>query len=465
MSMGRRARQRIAGVGAALSLLAAASVAAAAILIVVLLESHSATGVLHALDTRVLAAADQGPQGAGGPRTPSQDPLALVHANVVNVRTGTIARDTTVVLRAGRIESIGQTAPPTGVRVLDVRGRFLVPGLIDAHTHLTDLAGARYALESGVTTARGAGVSSYADVGIRELARKGAIAGPELLAVGYHVRPRLAEEAFLNDPSLSSLMAGVTTIEQIRQAVRMNLSHGVDWIKVMATERAGTADTDPRKQVYSEDELRAVVEEAATKQVPVLAHAHGDEGARAAVRAGVRSIEHGTYLSDTTLALMKEKGTFLVPTYAVVTDMLEPGGDYDVPALQIRARHMLPRLAETIQRAHAMGVKIGAGSDTRYAYGSLTRVSQELDYYVTFGFTPLQALQAATLVNAELLGREKSIGVLEPGFEADIVAVDRDPLTNIRVLQDPLLVISNGRVAVDRLDFGRPATAPPSASR
>ena len=387
---------------------------------------------------------------------PPQEPAALIHANVVDVRTGTIARDTTVVLRDGRIASIGQTAAPSGIRTVDLRGKYLVPGLIDAHTHLQDFASARLALDSGVTTVRVSGVPNYADVGLRELARKGEIAGPDVLASGYHVRPRLAEEAFLNDPTQSPLLAGVTSIDRLRQAVRMNLAHGADWIKVMATERAGTVDTDPRAQVYTEEELRAAVDEAATKNVPVQAHAHGDEGAIAAVRAGARSIEHGTYLSDATLALMKEKGTWLVPTYIVVGDLATTAGDYDVPALQIRARHMLPRLADTIRRARALGVKVGAGTDTRYAWGSLGRIAQELEQYVSLGFTPLQALQAATLVNADLLRLDKSIGAIAVGYEADLLAVDGDPLVDILTLHDPLLVVSNGRIVVNRLEFARP---------
>jgi imidazolonepropionase-like amidohydrolase len=118
-------------------------------------------------------------------------------------------------------------------------------------------------------------------------------------------------------------MAGVTTIDRMRRAVQMNLAHGVDWIKILATERAGTADTDPRKQVYTEEEIRAIVQEAATRDVPVQAHAHGDEGAMAAVKAGVRSIEHGTYLSDATLQLMKQHGTYLDPTYTTVIDLTD----------------------------------------------------------------------------------------------------------------------------------------------
>ncbi|HEY2944864.1 MAG TPA: amidohydrolase family protein [Vicinamibacteria bacterium] len=384
------------------------------------------------------------------------EPIALVNASVVDVRTGRVSSGATVVLRGGRIESVAPGPAPAGVKVLDLRGRYLLPGLIDAHTHLATLRAARTALESGVTTARSSGTSSYADVGLRELARKGAIDGPDIVASGYHVRPNVAEEAFLGDPSLSDMMSGVDTVDEIRRMVRANLAHGVDFIKVLATERAGTADTDPRKQVYTEAELRALVEEAASKGVPVQAHAHGDEGARAAVRAGVRSIEHGTYLSDETLALMKERGTYFVPTYTTVLDLVEPGGDYDIPALHLRGQHMLPRIRHAVQRAHALGVKIVTGADTGYGPNSVTRISQEVVNLVELGLTPLEAVQAATVTAAELLRLEKTTGAVEAGLEADLVVVDGNPLQDPGVLRDPLLVVSNGRVAVNRLEMAKP---------
>jgi imidazolonepropionase-like amidohydrolase len=386
---------------------------------------------------------------------PSNEPLALVNANVVNVRDGRVMPGATVVLRNGRIDSINTSAAPAGIKALDLKGRYLLPGLIDAHTHAADFPSFRRALESGVTTVRSAGVSNFADVGFHQLVKNGAMAGPDVVTAGYHVRPQMAPEAFLGDPSYVDLMAGVTTIERLRRAVQLNLSHGADWIKILATERAGTADTDPRKQVYTEEEIRAVVQEAATKNVPVEAHAHGDEGAMAAVKAGVRSIEHGTYLSDATLAAMKTRGTYLDPTYTTVIDLAEAGGDYDVPALRIRGEYMLPRLRDVIGRAHRMGVKIVAGTDTGYGPGSLTRVSQEVTHFVEMGFTPLEALQSATTVSAEMLRLEKSVGSVEVGYEADLIAVEQNPLERIATLQDPLLVISNGRIGLDRLDFGR----------
>ncbi len=385
----------------------------------------------------------------------SQEPLALTNANVIDVKSGTVTRGATIVLRGGKIESVATAAPPSGIKTLDLAGKYVLPGLIDAHTHASTFDEMRRALESGVTTVRSAGVSNSADVGFRELARKGAVAGPDVVTCGYHVRPRLANEAFLSDPQFSDLMSGVDTIEKMRRAVQMNLAHNVDWIKILATERAGTADTDPRKQVYTEREIAAIVAEAATKNAPVEAHAHGDEGAAAAVKAGVRSIEHGTYLSDATLQMMKDKGVYLVPTYTTVIDLTEPGGDYDEPALQIRGQHMLPRLRQTIQHAHKMGVKIVTGGDTSYGPKSLTRIPLEMTHFVEMGFTPLESIQSATVTAAELLRLEKAIGQIQPGFEADLIAVDGNPLENIVVVQDPLLVISNGRVAVNRLSFAK----------
>jgi imidazolonepropionase-like amidohydrolase len=393
-----------------------------------------------------------------GPAVPPQQPTAIVNANVVSVREGRIIPNATVVLREGKILTVGTGAAPAGLTVVDARGRYVVPGLIDAHTHIANLRAARTALESGVTTVRSAGVSAFVDVGLRELVKKGAVAGPDVLAAGYHVRPQLAEDAFLVEPSLSAFLdGGVTTPEAIREVVRANLARGVDWIKTTSTERAGLPDTDPRRQLYTDDEVRVMVEEAAAKGIPVMAHAHGEEGALAAVQAGVRSIEHGTYLSEDALRLMAEKGTYLVPTYATVVDLVEPGGDYDNRDLRLRGRHLLPRLRETVQRAMKLGVKIVTGADTGYGPNSVTRVSHEIAAFVEMGMTPLQALQSATTRAAELLTLTARTGAIEPGLEADLLVVERNPLQHVGTLDDPLLVMSNGRIVVNRLSFGRQA--------
>ena len=383
------------------------------------------------------------------------EPLALIHANVLDVRTGRIAANQTVLLRSGKIESVSGAPAAAGIKTVDLAGRTLVPGLVDAHTHVANFAAAKRALESGVTTVRSSGVALFVDVSLRELAKSGAIAGPDFLASGYHVRDHLAEEAFYSDPSLSDLMGGVRTIPDIRRVVRMNLAHGVDWIKINATERAGTPETDPRKQMWSEAEMRAIVEEAALKGVRVQAHAHGAEGALDAVKAGVASIEHGTYLTDEALDLMKLKGIAFVPTYSTLIDLAEPGGDYDTPALILRGQAMLPRLGEAVQRAYKKGILIVTGGDTGYGPNSITRVSHEVQNFVKLGMTPIDAIRAATVNAAVLFKMEKTIGAIEPGLDADLIAVAENPLDDVGTLQDPLLVVSNGRVVVDRLNFGK----------
>jgi imidazolonepropionase-like amidohydrolase len=392
-------------------------------------------------------------QTRGADGTYPQPRVGFINGNVVDVRNGSVRR-ATVVVEAGRIVSIDAGGPPAGAEIIDLRGKYLVPGLMDAHTHLDNLAAARRALETGVTTVRSASVGSYRDVSLRELVKAGYLVGPEVLAAGLFVSPNL-DDAILADPGLGPLITGVTGPDRLRQLVRVNLARGVDVVKTRGTERAGLPQTDPRQQTYTEVELRAVVEEAATRDVPVLAHAHGDEGAYAAVRAGVRSIEHGTYLSDSTLALMKARGTFLVPTYSTVIDLVEPGGDYDDPVTRARGMHMLPRLEATVRAAHRLGIKIVAGADVGYGSQSITRVSHEVANFVRLGMSPVEALRSATLTAAELFRIEKRTGAIEVGLEADLIVVEHDPLEQIGTLQDVLLVMSNGRIGLNRLSFGK----------
>jgi len=383
-----------------------------------------------------------------------QPHLALVNGNVLDVRTGEIAADATVVLWEGKIVSIEPGPAPAGAEVIDLEGRYVLPGLFDAHTHLDDLDRARRALQSGVTTARSASVGSFRDVVIGEMSKAGYIAGPDYLGAGVFVTPYI-EDAVLADPELMRLPVPIQSEDDLRALVRINVENGARVIKTRGTERAGRPDTDPREQVYTEAQLRAVVEEATRLGVFVLCHAHGDEGARAAVAAGVRSIEHGTYLSDETLHLMKERGTYFVPTYTTMIDLLEPGGDYDDPVVKFRGLHMLPRIEDTFRRARTLGIPIVTGADSSYGPESISRVSTEIVNYVKLGMSPLEAIQSGTLRAAELFGIEKETGALEPGLEADLIVIEKNPLEDIRVIQDIILVISNGRVGLKRLPFGR----------
>jgi imidazolonepropionase-like amidohydrolase len=298
------------------------------------------------------------------------------------------------------------------------------------------------------------GVSHFVDVGLRELAAQGVIDAPEILAAGYHVRPRPAEGLFLDEPVLADLYEpGVRGAESLRRLARVMIARDVDFIKTNATERAGLAETDPRKPFYDEVELRALVEEARAAGVPVAAHAHGNEGGRAAVLAGVRSIEHGTYLNEETLRLMVERGTFLVPTIAVVSDLTIPGGDYDNAVLQIRGRHMLPRVRETAALAHRLGVKLVTATDTGYGPESVVRLSHELIEFVGLGLSPIEAIRAATTVAAELLGVADHTGRIDAGFDADLIVLERNPLEDIGAYQDPMMVINNGKIVLDRVQW------------
>jgi imidazolonepropionase-like amidohydrolase len=384
-------------------------------------------------------------------------PLAVTHANVVDVVSGTITRNATIVVQGRLVTSIvAGGAVPAGARVVDAGGRYVTPGLIDAHTHIASVANARRALESGVTTVRSASTPHYEDVAIRELVKSGVLAGPDVVAAGVFVTPDLGE-TILADPRLGQwAQSGVRTPEALRGVVRVNLDHKVDVIKTRGTERAGLPNTDPRKQTYNEAELRAVMEEAATGHVPVMVHAHGDEGAYAAVAAWARSIEHGTFLSDSTLRLMKAKGAYLVPTLTTLYDLGAPGGDYDDPVLTLRAQYMIPRANQTIRAAHAMGIPIATGVDTDYRPESLSRVSHEVLHFTELGFSPIDALRSATTVAAELLGISARTGHLAPGMEADLIVMEGNPLEDPRALQDVLVVVSNGTVALNRLPFGKP---------
>lgn len=381
--------------------------------------------------------------------------LAITHANVVDGVTDTRTLNATIVIRDGKIASIRAGGPvPAGARVVDAAGRWIAPGLIDVHTHIATLAAAGRALDAGVTTVRSASVPAYQDVVMRDLARSGQINAPDVLATGVFVTPQLGE-TLLADARLGPLAGGVQTPEQLRLLVRINAERGVNWIKTRGTERAGLPETDPRQQTYTEAQLRAIVEEATLHRLPVMAHAHGDEGAYAAVAAGVRSIEHGTYLSDSTLRLMRAKGTWFVPTLSTIVDLTTPGGDYDNPVLVLRGQHMAPRIEETIRHAREIGVRIAAGADTDYGPSSVTRISHEVLRFVALGMTPLEALTTATSGAAELLGVGNMTGRVAEGYEADLILVERDPLLEPATLQDVLIVLTNGRVVRNRLPFAR----------
>ncbi|MBX2876194.1 MAG: amidohydrolase family protein [Saprospiraceae bacterium] len=388
--------------------------------------------------------------------TLNTQPLVLQGANVVDGKSDQPINNVTVIIEDGKISKIIKDGEgiPRGGKVIDLNGKYIMPGLIDAHVHIRSFAAAETALRSGVTTVRSMGVAHFTDVGMRELARQGTLQTPEFLAAGYHVRPTPDDGFFLNFPELSHLMKdGIKGEAAIRKMAEALISRKVDWIKTNATARAGLPQTDPREPYYTEEELKILVQVGAEYGIPVAAHAHGDEGGRAAVLAGVKSIEHGTYLSEETLKLMLERGTYLVPTIAIVNDLVEPGGDYDQPLLEVRGRHMLPRIRETASKAYKMGVKIIASTDTGYNPNSVMRLGLELEELVGIGMSNAEAIAAATSAAAEFLEIDNHTGQIAEGMDADLLILERNPLQHIKAIHDPLMVVNNGKIVVNRVEW------------
>ncbi len=383
--------------------------------------------------------------------------LDLVNATLIDGTGAAPRAGMAVSVRDGKIAAISAAAPAAsaGVRRIDLRGRYLLPGLVDAHAHIESPDAALRALQSGVTTARVLGDTYRQAIGTRDLIRAGHVPGPELLVSPGHIRPRPGMAFFMVYPQFGDAIGGeLRGADRIAEATRALIAEGADVIKVGASERAGLADTDPRKPELTEDEMRAAVTEAAKKGLFVAAHAHAREGAANAVRAGVRSIEHGTWVDDETLAEMKRRGTFFVPTLAVMSPLGDPqGNSADDVALQLRTQAMMGPLRAAVRKAHALGVTVAAATDGSYADGDDTgriRIAHEIAMLrEQCGFTPLESIAAATQNGARVLGIEARTGTVRVGLEADLVAYDGDPLVDSRVFFEPRLVVSDGAIVVE----------------
>ncbi len=387
----------------------------------------------------------------------SAQDLDLVNATLVDGTGAGPRPGATVSVRGGKIAAIADGAPAAapGVRRIDLKGRYLMPGLIDAHAHIDSPAAALRALQSGVTTARVLGDNHLQAVSTRNLVRLGHVPGPEMLVSPGHIRPKPGIAFFMVYPEFGDAIGGeLRGPDRIAAATRALIVNGADVIKVGASERAGLPDTDPRKIELTEDEMRAAVEEAARKGLFVAAHAHARDGVANAVRAGVRSIEHGTWVDEETLAEMKRRGTYFVPTLAVMSELAEPRGhsDDDI-VLQLRTPFMFAALKAAVARAHALGVPIAASTDGTYDDSDDTgrvRVAHEIALYRELaGMSALESISAATQVGARALGIDSRTGTIQTGLEADLVVYEGDPLADSAMLFEPRLVVSNGRVLVE----------------
>jgi imidazolonepropionase-like amidohydrolase len=402
---------------------------------------------------------------------------ALKAARLFDGKSNALVTPGIVVVADGKIVAAGTSAAaPAGAEVIDLGDATLLPGFIDAHTHLTmmysedykqnrldDLqktiaeraldasVNARATLMAGITTVRDVGSSDYLDVGLRNAIRNGKVPGPRMLvtvhalsATGGHCDFSQGFREGLFGHESGPLEGVVNGADQARYAVRLDHKYGADIIKVCATGGVLSPTDDVDTPQLTQEELNAIVDEAHALRRKTAAHAHGAEGAKRAIRAGIDSIEHGTFLDDEALDMMKQRGTFLVPTLMAVQGLQEQidKGIYIPPAILAKAKTAIASIHQTFQRALAKGVKIGLGTDAAvYPHG---RNVEEFHQMTDLGMKPIDALKAGTSMDAELLGLADKIGTLEAGKIADVVAVPGDPVQNIRQTEHVFFVMKEG---------------------
>jgi len=403
--------------------------------------------------------------------------VILVPERVIDTERGESLRDRAVVVAGERVEGlIAATDVPDGPRVIALEGSTLLPGLMDAHSHLiglqdagqgysslitrsgaqealTGVKNARDTLLSGFTTVRDVGTfRAFVDVALREAIEAGWVEGPRMQCAGAYVTcPGGGGDLTGLAPDVDAVVPrelrfGVTSgVDQMRSNVRQILRYGADFIKVLATGAVLTSGTDPGLPEFTEAELRAAVEECTLAQTFVAAHAHGAEGIKRAVRAGVRSIEHGSLMDDEAIEMMAAHGTYLVADMYDGDYMLEEG-----PALgyteEVLGKTRLTNDAqrEGFTKCVKAGVRIANGTDSGITPHGWN--ARNLSLYVRFGLTPMQAIQSATRWAAELMGWEDRVGTIAPSMYADLIAVPGDPADDITLLEDVPFVMKGGRI-------------------
>ena len=411
------------------------------------------------------------------PCAPAQEPqhtgtiVAVKAGRLLDVKSGEYRQNQVVLIEGDRIKAVGaasEVAIPSGAKVIDLSNRTVLPGLIDCHTHLTmspftgayralsisvpreALLGARNArvtLEAGFTTVRNVGAWGFSDVALRDAINAGDVPGPRMLVSGppLSITGGHADENLLA-PEFHYSSDGVADgVPAVMAKVREDIKYGADVIKFMATGGVLSEGDNPALAQYSPEEMRAIVETAHGLGRKTAAHAHGALGIKYAVEAGVDSIEHGSYINEEDIQLMKQHGTYLVPTLYLMDWFME---NYQKMGLTenmlAKARVVMPAARENISHAIHEGVKIAFGTDAAVYPHGLN--AHEFAVMVKLGMTPLAAIQASTVNAADLIGWTDRVGTLEPGKFADVIAVEGDPLADVTVLQHVDFVMKGGEV-------------------
>jgi imidazolonepropionase-like amidohydrolase len=410
-------------------------------------------------------------------QAPQLQVTAIRAGTLIDGTGGAPVKNAVILVQGGRITAVGAgVAVPGGATVIDLSAFTLLPGFIDAHVHLAGrttgdgdwqhsrltempsqlaLLGAAHAqqtLEAGFTTVRVVGSAAYGDVALRNAINAGWIPGPRIVAAGvsFGIRGGHCDETNGLQPGALGYEAGVAEgvangVEEVRNAVRYAVKYGADVIKICATGGVLSLTDSVGVQQYTEEEMRAIVETATQLDRRVAAHAHGTAGIKAAVRAGVTSIEHGSILDAEAVRMMKEKGTWLVPTLLAgfTVESLATAGRLP-PPIAAKALAIAPRLHASFKLALDGGVRIALGTDAGVMrHGTNAR---EFGLMVRYGMTPMQAIVAGTSNGATLLGLEAEVGTIAAGKRADLVAVRGDPTQNIALLERVDFVMKDGVV-------------------
>lgn len=391
----------------------------------------------------------------------------VIHAgHLLDVKTGHTLNNVWVVIDDGKISRVG-TEAVAAANVIELPDATLLPGLIDAHTHITyepsfgyqqlaisvpkeALIGAKNArttLEAGFTTVRNVGARAFTDVALRDAINEGMVPGPHMIVSG----PALSITGGHCDNDLlpyeyhAQSDGAADGVEGVQHKVREVIKYGADVIKVCATGGVLSKGDDPQASQYTLEEMKAIVADAHRLGRKVAAHAHGAQGILWASEAGVDSVEHGSYIDDAGIQMMKSKGTYLVPTLYLGDWMTENATKIGLPEMFAgKMRTIIPVARANVKRAFDTGVKVAFGTDAAVYPHGLN--AHEFAVYVKLGMTPLQAIQTSLVSAAELLGWSDRIGSIEPGKFADIIAVNGDPTKDVTLLQNPVFVMKGGVV-------------------